>query len=112
MQQLRRHVSRTLVDGAQHLAGWLVRTAAGPQRTDAAVVHAGAVTHEAFWIDAKARPLELAPVVSEFLTVRVDIEVALVVVGEVGAAEGATATLQFVEYRDVRLDTLLVDQPA
>lgn len=33
------------------------------------------------------------------------------VVGEVGAAEGAVAALGFVEHRDMRLDPTLMDQP-
>jgi hypothetical protein len=54
-------------------------------------VLAGAVAHEALVVDAVARLGEGAPILPELLTGRTDVEVALVVIGEVGALEGAVA---------------------
>ena len=68
--------------------------------------------HEAFGIDAGPWLMELPPVVHQLLAGRADVEVALVVVGEVGAAERAVPAGRLVEHRDVRLDALLVHQPA
>jgi hypothetical protein len=47
----------------------------------------------------------------ELLPARADVEIAGVVIGEVGAAEGAVAALGFVEDRDMRLDPALMHQP-
>ena len=48
---------------------------------------------------------------SQLLPARAGVEIAGVVIGEVGAAEGAVAALGFVEHRDMRLDPALMHQP-
>lgn len=95
------HVPGALVDGAQDLAGGMLRTAALFQRTGAAVAHGGPITHETFGIDADPRLLELTPIMLQLLASRADVKVALVVVGEVGAAKRAILAVRLVEHRDV-----------
>ena len=72
------------------------------QRTGPAVLLRGPAAHEALGIDAGPRLLELPPAVHQFLAGRADVEVALVVVGEVGAAERAVLAGRLVEHRYVR----------
>ncbi|MBB5696641.1 hypothetical protein FHS87_004715 [Roseomonas pecuniae] len=61
--------------------------------------------------DPDPRLLELTSVVHQLLPGRADVEVALVVVGKVGAAERAVLAGRLVEHRDVRLNVLLVHKP-
>ena len=76
-----------------------------------AVELAGAVAHQAVLVDERARhPIGLLAL-PEFLAARAGVEIAAVVVGEVGPLEGAVAALGLVEDRDVRLDPALMHQP-
>ena len=81
------------------------------ERAGTVVLLGGPVAHEALGIDAGPRRMKLTPVVHQLLAGRADVEVTIVVIGEVGAAERAVLAGRLVEYRDVRLDALLVRQP-
>jgi hypothetical protein len=56
---LMRHVACDIVDVAQGFACRMSWTATALQRADAAVLPAGAMAHEAFRVETKARLLEL-----------------------------------------------------
>src|SRR5215470_7912846 len=99
------------MDGAQDLAGGCVRTALRLQRTALAIQLAGAIAHHAVLVDERARHSIDFVALPELLPGRADVAVALVVVGEVTAREGAVGAPRFVEYRNVRLDTALMHQP-
>jgi hypothetical protein len=99
------------MDGARDLSGGRVRTPPWLQGTALAIQLAGAIAHHAVAVDEGPRhPIDLLPL-PEFLPGRADVAVALVVIGEVVAREGAVGMLGFVEHRDVRLDPVLIDQP-
>ena len=105
------HVAGALVDRAQDLAGRRVRAAARLESAGVAVELAGAVAHQPVLIDERARhPVDLLAL-PQLLAARTGVEIAPVVVGEVGPLEGAVAPLGLVEDRDVRLDPALVHQP-
>src|SRR6267143_5268486 len=99
------------MDGARDLTGGRIRTAPRLQRTALAIQLAGAIANHAVLIDERARHSIDFLALPEFLPGRADIAVALVVIGEVVAREGAVAALGFVEHRDVRLDPALMHQP-
>ena len=105
------HVAGALVDRAQDLAGRRVWAALRLQRAGVAIELAGAVAHEAFGIDTLAVDAEGAAILVELLPARAGVAIAGVVIGEVGAAEGAVAALGFVEDWDMRLDPALMHQP-
>jgi len=105
------HVAGALMDRAQDLASRRVGAALRRQRTGIAVELAGAVAHEALGIDALATKAEAPAILVKLLPARAGVEIAGVVVAEVGAAEGAVAALGFVGHRDMRLDPALVHQP-
>jgi hypothetical protein len=75
-------------------------------------VLAGAVAHEALLVDAVPRLGEVAPVLPELLASRTGVEIALLIIGEVGPLEDAIAALGLAEDTDVPLDPALVDEPA
>lgn len=54
---------------------------------------------------------EGTPVLFQLLAARTAIEVSVGIVREVAAGEGPVVALGLVDHRDVRLDTLVVDQP-
>jgi len=99
------------VDRAQDFASRRVGRALRLQRASVAVELAGAVAPEAFGVDTVATNAEGASILAKLLPARAGVEIAGVVIGEVGAAEGAVAALRFVEDRDVRLDPALMHQP-
>src|SRR3954454_1297830 len=106
------HVASAFMDRTQDLAGWSVRTADGLQAAVVAVQLAGAIAQEAPVIDAVPGRGEVAAILPELLAPRTGVEVASVIVGEVGPLEGAVAALGLIEDRDVRLDPALMHQPA
>jgi len=93
------HVAGAFVDRAQDLAGRRVGAALRFQRAGVAVELAGAVAHEAFGVDTVATNAERAPILVKLLAARTGVEIAAVIIAEVGAAEGAVAALGFVEDR-------------
>src|SRR5260221_13763537 len=99
------------MDGARDLARWGVRAALGFQRAGVAVKLAGAVEHRVVLRHTEPWCGERAAMFSELLPRRADVDVAILVVVEVSAGEGPVLALGLVEHRDVRFDTLLVDQP-
>src|SRR5919201_4638079 len=110
-RDIARHIAVAFVDGAQDLAGGRVRTAPRLQGTAIAVQLAGAIAHHAVLIDERVRhSIDFLPL-PELTASRADVAIALVVIGEVVALVGAVATLGFVEYRNMRLDTALMHQP-
>src|SRR5215471_15902787 len=99
------------MDGAQDLAGGRVRTALRLQRTALAIQLAGAIAHHPVLVDKRSRHSIDFVALPELLPGRADVAVALMVIGEVVAREGAVGALRFVEHRNVRLDTALMHQP-
>lgn len=87
-----RYVAGALGDRAQKVAGRFFRTAARLQGAGFAVALARPVAHEAFTIDAVAWHREGAAELPKFLTARADVEIATMIIGEVGPAEGAVPT--------------------
>jgi hypothetical protein len=90
---------------ARHLAHGFLRAAARLEAADVAVVLAGAIEERRAVVD------RCAPC-GQHLARRADIDVPLVVIGEVLPRERAVSARGFVEHRDMRLDPVLIDQPA
>src|SRR5207237_7345956 len=84
-----RHIASALMYGARDLAGGCLRTALRFQGTRLAIRLAGAIAHHAVLIDERARHSIDFLALPEFLSGRADIAVALVVIGNRVAWEGA-----------------------
>ena len=81
------------------------------ERTGVAVDLAGAVAHHPVLIDERPqRPIDLLAL-PKLLAGRAGVGIGLMIVGELGPAECAVASLRLIEDRDVRLDPALVHQP-
>ena len=101
-----RHVAGAFVDRARDLAGWRVRSssAASARRRRSRTC----------WRDraASRRRSPACPLQVSILPAGQTVDVAFVIVGEVLARERAVGARRLVEHRDVRLDPVLVDEPA
>ncbi len=69
------------------------------------------IAHQAVLIDEQALGSIDLLALPQLLPARADVEIAGVIIGEVGAAEGAVAALGFVEDWDMWLDPAPVHQP-
>src|SRR5207253_3063632 len=98
-------------DRAQELAGPSVGAAPGLQRADVAVMLARPIAEQVVLRHSGPRRRESSAIVLEDLSGRAAVGVALVVVGEVLAREGAVGALGLVEHRDVRLYPAIIHQP-
>lgn len=95
----------------QDLACLRVRTASGLERAGVTAELARPVPHEAVFIDPVAAFFQVPSSAQQLFATRAGVEIAIVVVGELCAAECPVLPFGIVEDRDVRLDALLVDQP-
>ena len=100
------------MDGARDFAGRGIRAAPRLQQTALAIQLAGAIARRVVFHHAGSWHAELPAVTPKDLSCRTAIGVSEVIVGEVVAREGAVRALRFVEDRNVRLDTALMDQPS
>ena len=98
-----RHVAGLLINAAHDLARRLLRTASHLEGTRRAIACAGSVEEQVIVHDLAGR--------GEDLERRADVDVALLVEGEVLAREGAVFALGLVDDGDVRRDLLVVDEP-
>jgi hypothetical protein len=102
---LARHVAGAFVDRARHLPSRRVRAAPGFESASRAFVLKCAVQHRRSVIHAR-------PGRGQRRTAGTVVDVVLVIVGEVVAREGAVLARRFVEHGYMRLNAVLVDQPA
>ena len=98
-----RHVAGLLMNAARALARRLLRTASLLEDARSAIACAGSVEEQVIVHDLAGR--------GENVERRADVDVALLVEGEVLAREGAVFALGFVDDGDVRCDPLFVDKP-
>ena len=98
-----RHVAGLLIDAARDLSRRLLRTASHLEGARIAVGLAGSVVKQVIVHDLAGR--------SQSVERRADVDVALLVEGEVLAREGAVLALGFVDDGNVRSDLLVVDEP-
>src|SRR4029453_16694800 len=94
------HVARTFVDRARDLAGRGVGAAARLQQTAVAIVFAGAIE--------QCRAVQGA-LAGEHLAAGAEVDIALMVVGEVVAREGPIGSERICRTRTQGFDAVLVD---
>src|SRR5688572_24179635 len=100
------------MDRARDLAGGCVGTAARLERTGVAVELARPIAHHPILINERALGSVYLLALLQHLASRAGVGIGLMIVGELGPAEGPVAALRLVEDGDVRLDPALVHQPA
>src|SRR5207247_6879525 len=98
-----RHVAGLLMNAARDLARRLLRTASSLEGARSAIACAGSVEEQVIVHDLAGR--------GEDLERRADVDVALLVEGEILAREGAVFALGFVDDRNVGCAPLLVHYP-
>src|SRR4051812_34946699 len=102
LSDVARHVPCSLEDAAGNFASWLLRAAAWLQGAAVAVIFAGPVDQRSAIVHQRAPA-------TQHLAGRAEVDVALVVVGEVAAGEGVVGALRLVEDGDMRLDSALMN---